>query len=127
MSDYTEEEVKEIVRRNAEGSQNLFTFIRDVVKTTDTSKTGNLTEEELGMPKLPVRTFKDLELFSRDILDDECWAEFFRLSSENITSTSLSRGGFLVKTGVTMKKELADITPVPKKENKGWFKGRDKN
>jgi hypothetical protein len=119
--DITEKEAEELIRSFSEGKQNAHSFLTNIVKAPDTTKTGNLEEEELGMPKVPVRTFKELGLFSKDVLDQEEWADYFNKMSEIQTSTSLSKKGLLVRLAVTLKKELADMTPT-KKTNKGWFK-----
>ena len=83
-----------------------------------------LTEEELGMPMIPVRSMLELELFSNDIADQSEWGNFFRDWAEIQTSSSLSKDAILIKLAVTIKKELADTTPQ-KKKNKGWFKKGD--
>lgn len=123
--DMTEDEAKELLRQFSESKQNAATFFTNVVKAKDTTKVGNLDKDELGTSKLPVRTYKELELFSRDIAGDDTWADYFKQMSEIQSSTSLSKEGFLMKLFVTSKKELADMTPH--KKNKGWFKKKDKD
>lgn len=123
----TEKQAEEIVRNFAEGKANMHSFMTNVVKTDDTIKTGFLSTDELGLSKLPVRTYKELALFSKDIAQQTEWANYFDQLSEIQTSSSLSKEGFLMKLAVTIKKELADITPEKKKENKGWFKSRNTN
>ena len=122
----TEKEAEDIIRQFNESKQNMHSFFTNVVKSNDTIKTGNLTQEELGTPKLPVRTYKELELFSRDIADELEWGDYFQKMAEIQTSSSLSKEGFLMKLAVTLKKELADMTPT-KKKNKGWFHKKDKS
>jgi len=121
MSDMTEDEAKEMLRQFSESRATLHTFFTNVIKSDDTTKTGNLSQDELGMPKLPVRTFKELALFSKEVANDEGWADYFNKMSEIQTSTSLSKDALLMKLSVTSKKELADVTPQ-RKVNKGWFK-----
>ena len=121
----SEEEAKDIIRGFQEGRSNVHTFFTNVVKAEDTTKTGNLSTDELGLSHLPVRTYKELELFSRDIADEESWADYFQKMAEIQTSTSLSKDAILMKLVVTTKKELADMTPKDKKKNKGWFKKDD--
>ena len=124
----TEDQAEAIVRQFSEGKSNLHSFFKDVVKTDDTTRTGNLTQDELGMPKLPVRTYKELALFCDDVANQNYFAEYFRKMSEIQTSTSLSKDALLMKLAVTIKKELADVTPHQRKKNKGWFTGgKDKN
>ena len=122
MSDeLSEKEAQEIVRQFSQGKQNVHSFFTDIIKSDDTTKVGNLDEDELGKPKLPVRTYKELELFCRDIANNVVFADYLKNLSEIQTSTSLSKDGLLVRLSVTQKKELADVTPS-KKKNKGWFR-----
>jgi len=118
----SEEEAKEILRQFSDSKQNIHSFLTNVIKTGDTTKVGNLTQDELGLPKLPVRTLKELELFCEDIYQDDGWADYFKKLSEIQTSTSLSKDAIVLRLSVTQKKELADVTPKNKKTNKGWFK-----
>lgn len=118
----TNEQAESMLREYMDGKQNKHTFLRDIVMSDDTTKTGNLDSEELGLPNLELRGMKDLVIFSREVADDESWASYFEKQSEMLTATSLSKDGMLVKLGGTDKKEMADMTPTTKKENKGWFK-----
>jgi len=122
MGDMTEKEAEEILRQFGEGKSNFHSFLTKVVESEDTTKTGNLTQEELGMPRLPVRTYKELELFCKDIANDEFTADFFGKMSEIQTSTSTSKDALILKLAATIRKELADVTPKSKKKNSGWFK-----
>lgn len=117
----TEQQATEIMRQFNQGKQNVHSFFTDIIKTADTTRVGNLDEDELGKPKLPVRTYKELELFCKDVANDNDWAEYFKKMAEVQTSTSLSKDAILIKLSVTNKKELADMTPKRKK-NKGWFR-----
>ena len=123
--DITEQEAQEILRSFNEGKQNIHSFLTNVVKAPDTTKTGNLNQDELGYPKLPVRTYKELELFCNDVWNQkDNWGTYFNKMSEIQTSTSLSKDAILLKLSATLRKELADVSPERKeiKENKGWFK-----
>lgn len=120
----TEKEAEEIVRQFAAGQHNMHSFLTNVVTSDDTTKTGNVSQEELGYSSLPVRTYKELALFCNDIADDDGWGDYFNKMSEIQTSTSLSKEGFLMKIANTIKKELADVTKRTKK-NSGWFKGKN--
>jgi len=120
--DLSEKDAQEIMRQFNAGKQNVHSFFTDVIKTDDTTKTGNLNEDELGTAKLPVRTYKELELFCRDVAVDISFADYFKKMSEIQTSTSLSKDAILLRLSVTQKKELADVTPKEKKKNKGWFR-----
>ena len=129
---FTKEEVEqygqELLRQQAQEKANLHTFFTKVIQDPSTIKTSNVSAEELGDPKLSIRAMKELELFCRDIGQDKSWAEYFNKLAEIQTSTALSKEGFLLKLSVTNKKELADVSPKEKKQNKGWFqkkKGSD--
>ena len=104
--------------------QNVHTFLHNVATADDTTKLGFLTPEEIGQPKNPVRTFKNMALVSSSIMDNKDLQDYFLAKSEILTSTSLSREGFLTKLAVVTRRELADVTKS-KKENKSWFKKKD--
>lgn len=125
MGDMTEQEAEQILRQMGEGKANLHTFMTKVIQSSDTTKTGNLNEEELGASNLPVRTYKELELFAKDIAGQEDFSEYFKKMSEIQTSTSLSKDAILIKLATTIRKELADVTQKPKSKNKGWFKSKN--
>ena len=121
-NELTEQQAEQLVRGLAEQKQSIQGFFTNVIKSEDTTKTGNLSQEELGDPKLPVRSIKELELFSKDIYEDTEWSSYFKNLSEIQTATSLSKEGLLLKLSVTTKKEVADIKPAKKSSNRGWFK-----
>ena len=123
VDELSDKEAEEIIRQFSEGKSNLHSFFTNVIKSSDTSKTGNLSVEELGMTQLPVRTHKELAMFCEDIANLKEFSSYFNKMSEIITSSSLSKEALLLKLAVTIKKELADITPA-RKENKGWFKSK---
>jgi len=116
----TEKEAEDILRNFSEGKSNLYSFFTNVIKNPDTTRTGNLTQEELGISNLPVRTYKELSLFCKDVANQDYFGNYFEKMSEIQTSTSLSKEALLLKLAVTIKKELADMSPQ-KKRNKGWF------
>lgn len=121
----SEKQAEDLLRALKEDKVNVASFFKDVVESDDTTKTGNLLLEELGMPKIPVRTMKELELFSGDIFGQSIWKEYFRKLAEIALSTSLSKDAILLKLLVTQKKELADVTPKGKKKNRGWYKKKN--
>jgi len=125
MSEDLTREEKEILRQLNEGKQNVHSFFTNIIKSDDTTKTGYLGQEELGIPKLPVRTYKELALFAGDIYGDTSWKDYFDKMAEIQTSTSLSKDGILIRLSVTEKKEFAEVSSKRKKENKGWFKKKD--
>ena len=116
----TENQAEEMVRSLISKNANVQSFFTDVIQSKSTTKTGNLSIDELGMPRLTQRGVKELELFCKDTFKDEGWSNYFNQLAEIQTSTSLSKDAILIKLVVTSKKELADVTPE-KKKNKGMF------
>jgi len=104
-----------------DSSHNVHSFLDKVTKATDTIKTGNLTNDEIGLPSLPIRTYKELSLFCREVANMEYFAKYFDAKAEILTSTSLSKDAKLLNLAVIQKKEVEDKTK-PRVENKGWFK-----
>ena len=74
------------------------------------------------MPILPVRTYKELALFCSEVANMNYFSDYFLKKAEIATSTSLSKDAKLLSLAVMQRKEIADVTAAPKKENKGWFK-----
>lgn len=109
-----------------EEKQNTHTFLFNVARSKDTTKLGYLKEEELGMPKLPVRAHKSMALVADKIMGNEFFKEYFEAESEIITSTSLSRDAKLIELAVIQRREIADMTKRRKKPNKGWFTPKSK-
>lgn len=122
----TEKEAQELVRHFNEQSSGVHSFLTSVVRTDDTTKLGNLKEEEIGTPRISLRGLKELKLFSKEIAEEDEWADYFGKLAEIQTSTSLSEKALLSRLAVTQKKELADMSPTPttKKKNSGWFKSK---
>ncbi len=122
---YTEDQVKaygeEMVRQSAQEKANVHSFFTKIIQNPETTRIGNVTEDELGSPQITIRGLKELEVFSKDIETDSLWAGYFSSMAEATTSTSLSKEGFLIRQSQTQKKELADTTPK-RKANKGWFR-----
>lgn len=127
----TEEERKELANYLAgygtpvtEEKHNIHTFLHKVATADDTTKLGFLTEEEIGMPKHPIRAFKNFALISDRIIGNEYFRDFFNAESEIVTSTSLSRRGKLIDLAVIQRRQVEDITKE-KKQNKSWFKPKE--
>lgn len=121
-TEMTEAQAQNMLRELAEQKQNQHTFFTKVIQNEDTTRIGNLNSEELGEPKIPLRSYKELSLFCKEIWEQKEWADYFEKEGQNLTATSLSKDAILLKLSVTNKKELADVTPKEKKKNKGWFK-----
>ncbi len=122
----SEEELEDYIRSIAgsvpqpDEKHNVHTFLHNVATAQDTTKLGNLKEEEVGMPKLPLRTYKELALFSTEVANMPYFGEYFLKKSEILTSTSLSKDAKLVTLAVITRKEMADTTKR-RTINKGWF------
>ena len=116
-----EEAMKSYGAPQPEEKHNVHTFLNKVATSIDTTKTGNLTHEEVGITPFSLRSFKQFSLDSSDLANDDIWAEYFRKEGEILTSTSLSKDAKLISLAVVQRRELADVTK-PRKENKGWFK-----
>jgi len=120
--DMTEAQAQDMLREMAQGKQNMHSFLSKVVNQLSTVRLGNLSPEELGMPKLPQRTNLELSLFCKDIVGDYDFSDYFKNMAEIQTASSLSKNGFLMNLVNTLKKELADVSPKPQSTNKGWYK-----
>lgn len=105
--------------------QNVHTFLHNVVTAADTTKLGNLNEEEIGMSLNSVRAFNHAADFAEFIMENEALAKYLRKASQNVTAPSLSRSGFLVRQATLQRREMADVTKVGK-TNSSWFKKKDK-
>lgn len=99
-------------------------FLHDVSISPDTTKTGFLKDEEIGIPKNPIRTYKDTALDCSDIMVNDFFAKHFMGLSENVTATSLSRGAKLITLAGTQQRLVGDVTKQPK-SSKGLFKKKE--
>ena len=106
---------------------NVFKFLNDIAISKDTTKTGNLTPEEIGTTLYSLRTYKKLMVDSTELCDDDIWAGYFKEQGEILPSTSLSKDGFLANLAVLQRREIADKTKKVNTMNKGWFKKKDSN
>jgi len=110
-----------------EDKYNIHKFLHNVVVSTDTTKVGYLEDNEVGLPRLPLRTLKELSLFCKDIGNMEYFSDYFNKKAEILTSTSLSRNAKLLELAVVSRRELADVTPKSKKKKKkgGFFNKKE--
>lgn len=113
------EELKEFYRRLGIDEKGIDAFFLEVVRAEDTTKVGNLKEEEIGQPKLPILVLKELADDCDIIPSMSSFAKDFRKQSENALATSLSKEGFLIKARITQKKEFMD--KAKRKIKRGWF------
>lgn len=119
QEDLSEEDAREYGAPEPEQIFERFKFLTEVRDRDDTIRTGFVNEEELGRPLFPVRFWNNLKAIAKmhnyDIVSKYC-----RDKALNITSSSLSRDGFLLNTSVTKRKERL-------KSKKGYNKGKPKN
>ena len=109
-----------------EAKYTVHVFLHRVATANDTTKVGYLKDEEVGTPRHPTRALKSFALIASDIIKNDVISNYFNKESEIVTSTSLSRDGFLVKQAVTQTRQIADVTKQRQK-NSGWFKKKDEN
>ena len=99
----------------------VFTFLDNVAKAKDTTKSGFLKDDEIGMLRNPTRAYKEAALFAREVMHNPSLAKFFESESEIVTSTSLSRNAMLLRLAITTQKQIADVTKAG--ASKGVFGG----
>jgi len=106
--------------------QTVHSFLHNVAIADDTTKLGNLKEEEVGTPKLPQRTYLELALFCKEIANMEYFHDYFRKKAEILTSSSLSKEAKLISLAVVTRREVGDISRRRPTKNKGWFGNKNK-
>lgn len=133
QQELSEEELKEIANYlsqtggtpTADDKYNVHVFLHRIATAKDTTKVGNLDSTEVGKPEYPARALKQMALLSLDIIENDGLSKYFEKEAEILTSTSLSKEGFLVRQGTTTTRQIADVTKKEKKENGGWFKKKE--
>lgn len=105
-----------------EEKHNVHSFLYKVATSDDTTKTGNLTIEELGLPKINLRTHKELALIADKIMDNPFLRDYYAAKGEITTATSLSKDAKLINLAVMQKRQIEDVTKPERKPNSGWFK-----
>lgn len=100
-------------------------FLHDVATAEDTTKLGFLKEEELGILRQTVRSYKELALISSMIMGNSFFQDYFNKCSEIVTSTSLSKEAKLLDLAVVQRREISSSLKPKPKENKGWFKKKN--
>lgn len=138
LDDISEEELIELVKSidskdelnsgtipSIKEKQDVMNFFNNVLNSSDTTKTGNLSTEELNS----VRFMQRAGLYSLEV-EYETVAKYIKKRAEIILATSLSgkeQGGFFLRLVNSSKKILEtfakkDVSPNLKK--KGLFGGR---
>lgn len=119
------DELMEFYRRFGVDEKGIDAFFLEIIREDDTTKVGNLTEDELGEPLLPVRTLLEIKDDCSLIPSMSTFTEKFKKQAENILATSLSREGFLIKARITQKKEFLD--KPKKKVRRGFFAKKEES
>jgi len=107
-----------------EEKHNQHIFLSKVASSEDTTKTGNLRDEEIGYTRFSIRSYKEMALASKRLMLNDVWADYFQAKGEILTSTSLARQGFLTNLAVIQRRQIEDMNKVIK-ENKGWFRKKE--
>lgn len=108
-----------------EEKQSIFSFFKRVITMPETTRTSNLKEEEMGMAKIPLRTYLELSLFCKET-GLTGLGNYFKKEGSIVTDPTLSREGFLDKLVVTQKK-LSEIKAreFTDKQKRSWFKKKE--
>ena len=112
-------------KMETEDKPSKHSFLVSVQTNPSTLRTGNLSIEELGAIKIPVRTLKECELVCRDLVGDELWANFFMKESETVTASSLSKEAKLIELAAMERREFSDKTTRTRKPSSSWFKKKE--
>lgn len=111
-----------------EEKHNVHSFLHKVATADDTTKVGNLTAEEVGIPITNLRAIKQIALVSDSIMGNTIFSDYYQKKGEILTSTSLSKDAKLINLAITQKRTIEDQTgKTQMKENKGWFKKKNQN
>lgn len=101
--------------------EGILAFFKKVLSTKDNTKTGNVNEEELGFVRLPVRTNLELDNYCRT-MGMKGLADYFQDKAQIVSSSSLSKEGFLDKLVVTQKRESElKQRRFSNAQKKNWF------
>ena len=113
------EDLKEFIRTIGE-ERGIDNFFLEIIRNDDSLKLGNLTQDEIGLSQLPIRTLIELANDCEDIPSMSSFVKDFRKQAQIMIESSLSKEGFLIKARITQKKELLD-TDKRKRKRKGLF------
>jgi len=95
--------------------EGIFSFLKKILTTPDTSKVSNLDEQELHN----VRVYQVASQYAREVNLEEV-AKYLDKKGEIILATADSKEGFLIKMAVTQKKELDTKTSLGSGGGRRW-------
>jgi len=99
----------------------IFTFFKHLLGIRDTTRVANLDpSKELGMLQFSVRTNQYLGLIG-NVCGDKDFADFWKAQSEIITSTSMSKKGWLPELVVSQKRFASRTVRPIRTESKGFL------
>jgi hypothetical protein len=104
----------------------IFTFFKQLLHISDTTRVANINpKNELGMLQFSVRTNQYLALVG-DIFGDRDFSDYWMAQSQIMTSSSMSKQGWLPELVVSQKKFTSRSVRPIRTEKKG-FLGFGKN
>ena len=107
----------------------LFTLFKRVWKAPDSSKVGNLSNQELGMLPMSVRDNQNMALLG-ETLNLKGFAKFFNKRAEITLKTSASKKGWFTELFVSQKKftskSSSQTMNLPEKKSKWNLYGKNK-
>ena len=110
---------------NPEVKDNIYKFFRDVLKEKDSTRIGNLKDDELGRAKKSVRALNNISEYA-NIEGLPLVSDYIKNKSLNITSTSMSRKGWFMSLTVTQIKREHKSNASTQQPKKFSFFGRTK-
>jgi hypothetical protein len=116
------DELRDFIRKAGE-EKGIDQFFLEIIRASDNLKIGNLTKDEIGLPRLPTRTLLELADDCELIPSLSSFKTDFRKQAQDMVNTSLSKEGFLIRARITQKKELLDSTKK-KEKRRGLFGSR---
>lgn len=102
-----------------EKKDNILKLFRDMISSEDSRKIANLSNVELGQPKLGVRHYLDIAAYAEAEGLDKV-SDYLKAKAEIVLSTSMSKQGWFGNLVVTQIKKEQKVKE-PKKEKRGIF------
>lgn len=103
-----------------EEKQNIFTYFKKVIDVPMNIKTANISKDEIGMVKLPVRSLLGISQYC-GAMGMLGFQNYFKQEAQITLGTSLSFEGFLNKLAVTQKRESEIKTRGMPSKRRGFF------
>lgn len=103
----------------------IYKFFKEILSSRDSTKTANLSGNELGIAKIGVRHLQEIANYA-EAEQLPMVADYLRDKAEIILSTSMSKKGFwsqLLVTQIKRESKAKDVEAVKKKK---WWGGKTK-